>query len=265
MHRIDVPSATVDHLFTEGSPTAGVPATQVSASWMNDVQENIMAVLSAAGVTPTKGRAADLLDAIVGSTKGRLIGVQTFNSNGTYTPTAGTTSVVVEGVGGGGGSGGVPATSASQGGISASGSPGAYAKGRFTTGFSGVAVGVGTAGAAGTSSGNGGSGGTTSFGALMSIPGGGGSPFGQVGSSSTNSPAGSAAGAPTGGNIASSVGVAPQFALLAAPAIVSLTQSVFSLLGKPGSGGTGGYAPPSTAASAGTAGNIGTLIIWEYA
>lgn len=64
MHRIDVPSATVDHLFTEGSPTAGVPATQVSASWMNDVQEEIVSVLTASGITPVKGVQNQLLQAI---------------------------------------------------------------------------------------------------------------------------------------------------------------------------------------------------------
>lgn len=66
MHRIDVPSATADHKFTEGSPTGGVPATTVSGDWLNDVQENIMAVVEAGGVTPIKGRASDLLVAIRG-------------------------------------------------------------------------------------------------------------------------------------------------------------------------------------------------------
>ncbi|WP_339500227.1 hypothetical protein [Pseudomonas silesiensis] len=64
MHRIDVPSATVDHLFTEGSPTAGVPATIVTADWMNDVQEEVMSVLEAAGIAPVKGTQDQLLKAI---------------------------------------------------------------------------------------------------------------------------------------------------------------------------------------------------------
>lgn len=64
MHRIDVSSATPDHQFTEGSPTAGVPATQVSASWMNDVQEELVSVLAAASITPVKGTQDQLLAAI---------------------------------------------------------------------------------------------------------------------------------------------------------------------------------------------------------
>lgn len=64
MHRIDGPSATVDNLFTEGSPAGGVAATVLSAVWLNDLQENLVAVLEAAGVALTKGREFDLLDSI---------------------------------------------------------------------------------------------------------------------------------------------------------------------------------------------------------
>lgn len=64
MHRIDVPSAAPGGLFTEGSPAGGIPATTVSGDWLNDLQENIMDVLTAGGVTATKGRAADLAEAI---------------------------------------------------------------------------------------------------------------------------------------------------------------------------------------------------------
>lgn len=64
MHRIDGPTAAPGGMFTEGSPTGGLPATIVSDDWLNDVQENLMAVLAAASITPTKGRAADLLDAM---------------------------------------------------------------------------------------------------------------------------------------------------------------------------------------------------------
>src|ERR1700752_598272 len=45
---------------------------------------------------------------------GRLIGIQTFTSNGTYTPTTGTTSIVAYIVGGGGGGGGCQATGVGQ-------------------------------------------------------------------------------------------------------------------------------------------------------
>lgn len=65
MHRIDVPSATVDGLFTEGSPTGGVPATVVSDDWLNDLQENVIKVIEEAGITLVKGDYTQLLAAIV--------------------------------------------------------------------------------------------------------------------------------------------------------------------------------------------------------
>lgn len=74
MHRIDVPSATPDHLFTEGSPTGGVPATIVPADWLNDLQENVCQAILSSGLPLTKGRALDLFDAITAVATG---GVQT--------------------------------------------------------------------------------------------------------------------------------------------------------------------------------------------
>jgi hypothetical protein len=64
MHRIDVPSATPDNEFTEGSPTGGVPATVVSASWLNDIQEELISILVAAGIVPVKGVQDQVIAAI---------------------------------------------------------------------------------------------------------------------------------------------------------------------------------------------------------
>ena len=68
MHRIDHSTADVTDplkpLFTEGNPGLGAPATVVTDDWLNDVQENIMKVLEAAGITPTKGDEEDLYDAL---------------------------------------------------------------------------------------------------------------------------------------------------------------------------------------------------------
>ncbi|NWB92342.1 hypothetical protein [Pseudomonas agarici] len=64
MHRIDGPGATVDNKFTDGDVVGAVPATVVTDDWLNDVQENVMAVLDAAAIPPVKGRANDLLDGI---------------------------------------------------------------------------------------------------------------------------------------------------------------------------------------------------------
>lgn len=64
MHRIDGPGATPNDLFTEGSPTGGVPATVVTANWLNDLQENVCQVIEGAGLTLTKGKYDQLLLAI---------------------------------------------------------------------------------------------------------------------------------------------------------------------------------------------------------
>lgn len=64
MHRIDTPSATAEHTFTEGSPTGGVPATVVSDDWLNDLQENVCRAVEAAGITLSKGDYNQLLNAI---------------------------------------------------------------------------------------------------------------------------------------------------------------------------------------------------------
>ena len=64
MHRIDGPGATVDNKFTDGDPVGGVQATLVTDDWLNDMQEEVMSVLAAAGITPVKGTQNQLLGAI---------------------------------------------------------------------------------------------------------------------------------------------------------------------------------------------------------
>lgn len=65
MHRIDSASATPEKQFTEGSPSGGVPATVVTAPWLNDVQENICYVIEQRGFTLVKGDKTQLLQAIL--------------------------------------------------------------------------------------------------------------------------------------------------------------------------------------------------------
>lgn len=50
MHRIDTATATPDHKFTEGDPAVPVAATTVSAEWLNAVQEELVAVITGAGL-----------------------------------------------------------------------------------------------------------------------------------------------------------------------------------------------------------------------
>lgn len=136
---------------------------------------------------------------------GRLIGVQVFSTPGAsvYTPTAGTNSVLVECVGGGGGGVGVPSVASGYKSGGSGGWGGSYAKSRYTSGFSGLTVTVGAGGAGGPSTGGHGFvGGTTSFGSLISCPGGSGGLY-LTPTNSTNA-AISYQGptpAPTGGNI----------------------------------------------------------------
>ena len=109
----------------------------------------------------------------VSAMTGRLLNVRVFNAAGTstYTPTTGTNRVEVEIQGGGGGGGGSLAVSGANVCVGSPGSGGSWALGEFTSGFSGVTLTVGASGAGGTGAG-GSNGGSTSFGALMTAPGG---------------------------------------------------------------------------------------------
>lgn len=50
--------------FTDGNPSGGVPATIVPAAWLNAVQEEILAVVEAAGLAPSGADLAQLLAAL---------------------------------------------------------------------------------------------------------------------------------------------------------------------------------------------------------
>ena len=69
MHRIDTSTATPDHKFTEGNPAVPVAATTVSAAWLNAVQEELVAVITGAGLELQKSDNGQLFRAI-----GKLIG-----------------------------------------------------------------------------------------------------------------------------------------------------------------------------------------------
>lgn len=64
MHRIDGPGATVDGKFTEGDPVGGIQATVVTDDFLNDVQEELISILVAAGVAPVKGTQDQALQSI---------------------------------------------------------------------------------------------------------------------------------------------------------------------------------------------------------
>lgn len=214
---------------------------------------------------------------------GSLIGVQVFTSTGTYTPTPGTNSVVVEVQGGGGGGGGSPAAAAGQSGISGGGGGGAYARSRITSGFSGVTVTVGAGGTAGSAGGNGGNGGTSSFGALVSCPGGGAGLASGTSAVPGLQGGGLGAAISTGGSIVNSQGspggqgivVATSFGYggggggsyfggganpqggtgSSAPGVAAVSK---------GAGGSGGFTAASGSAQVGGAGAAGIVIVHEY-
>ena len=65
MHRIDSSTATPDNRFTEGDPTIPIAATTVTAAWLNGVQEELVAILVAAGIAPNKASNVQVLSAIL--------------------------------------------------------------------------------------------------------------------------------------------------------------------------------------------------------
>lgn len=64
MHRIDTATATPDNKFTEGDPAVPVAATTVSAEWLNAVQEELVAVITGAGLELKKSDNGQLWQAI---------------------------------------------------------------------------------------------------------------------------------------------------------------------------------------------------------
>ena len=64
MHRIDGPAAAPGGFFTEGDPNVGTPATVMTDDWANAVQEELVAVIAAAGIGLSKPSNAQLLAAL---------------------------------------------------------------------------------------------------------------------------------------------------------------------------------------------------------
>lgn len=65
MNRIDTTGATAENQFTVGNPLGGAPATVLGAEFMNDLQEELLAVIEAALLTPTKGLQTQILQAVL--------------------------------------------------------------------------------------------------------------------------------------------------------------------------------------------------------
>jgi hypothetical protein len=283
-----VPSAgLVNGKFVDENPLTGTPGSLIPANWGNGVTEEIVSVIKAGDLTPDEGNNTQLLAAIKtvaasdGITPGRLIGIRVFTSNGTYSATKGTQSVVVEMVGGGGAGGSSAATSSTQVASASGGFAGSYAKGRFSSGFNSVAVTIGAGGAAASAGANsGGTGGTSSFGSLMSAPGG----IGGIGATPVTAPwlgASSNVGPgvpPFGANIVGFAGEPGGYGVALAGGCAgaggsgpfgSGGHSPVAGGGRSGSGygagSSGSNTPPGYAAGASVNGCPGIVIVYEYA
>ena len=198
-----IPVATANRLTCRTAAGAGVSVTQGGEAYVYGDGANILQqpMQVAAATAPTHAM-------LLGQATGRLLGVTTYATVGTFTftpnPLAKSWEIEVQGVGGG--TGGVGTTVAGQSKIVPGGGAGGYAKSYITTPFASATVVVGAGGAPGNSTPTDGqNGGSSSFspaaGTVMVATGGQGSqgqasPIampGQVG--------GPSGGTATGGNV----------------------------------------------------------------
>lgn len=207
-------------------------------------------------------------------TQGRTLAVKTFLGAGifTYTRTPGTRLIQVYGMGGGAASAGLPACATGYVAVAQSGSPGARAFAMYQAGFDTAIVTVGAGGAsvaANDSGQNGEDGGTSSFGSLLTLPGGKGGTFAMTNSASGISAyAGTSAAAPSGtGILGSSYGiVAPVAFINTAGMFGGIDCNGQGLEGtNNGLGGMGQYTNTAAATDSTptNAGNDGGFLIYE--
>lgn len=200
--------------------------------------------------------------ALMKHAEGRLLAVQRFASNGTYTPTPGMRICIVYGCGAGGGGGGTPGIGASPpaGAVAGGGGSGTYAKHIFSAADIGaskaVVIGLGGAGGGpGAAPGsNGSSGGNTTLGGtLLVLPGGGGGFAPNVTSDDAQITTGGSAGA-----FASAVGGTNLVPLMsnsgANGILVGISTSLYGGGGKGGAGFLGVEGPGGGSNSNGAAG-----------
>lgn len=165
------PAATsAPGFFTDGDPGISLPATVVQADWANGVTEEQIAIIQAAGLTPSKGDLTQVLQAIrilVSPTNEQLL-----VSGTSFTVPAPKLKVTIFGAGGGSG-----------GGDYAGGGGGGETVILHLTGLtigSTLAYAIGAGGTAGAAGVNGGAGGSTTFNSIVANGGAGGT-FGTVG------------------------------------------------------------------------------------
>ncbi|EGH6632790.1 hypothetical protein IE021_001338 [Escherichia coli] len=217
----------------------------------------------------SKENVPDMLQYLtLGDGTGRLLGVQTFGSSGTYKKSPGVKKIIVEAVGGGGASGNLSATAPDNCGVSPAGSPGAYGKAFYYQNIpESVPVTIGSGGVGGAGSGgSGGDGGQTSFGSLLVCPGGKGSqqrqqvpPFSGGSATEASPPTGSGIlfHSVSRSNLCGTLGLGDDQA-------IGIESTITTNLGVYGTGGTGKYNPANSGPSRGNDGYQGYIIVWEY-
>ncbi|EOU7303960.1 hypothetical protein ACOKA8_003490, partial [Citrobacter freundii] len=211
--------------------------------------------------------------------EGRLIGVVTITTSGTYTPTPGTKSIVVEVQGAGGAGGAAGIVSGANIAMGGGGSAGAYAVSRLISGFSGLPVTIGAKGSGRNQDYSGKSGGATSFGTITAAGGIGGQAIGATPPFVVSAVGGATA---SGGNIVNITGSSSLSGIaLSASSATSGTggSSPLGSGGGPrsvtiagdnasgfGAGGSGAInRPGATGDLLGGDGSNGVVIVWEYA
>ncbi|MBH3002278.1 phage tail protein [Serratia ureilytica] len=165
--------------YTNGNVAQGIPPTIINAEMLNTFQRELVNIVEGAGISLDPSNDSQVLEAVRKLlSPGRLLNVKTFTTSGTYTPTPGTKSIIVEGVGGGGGSGGSFKTQTGYYTGTGGGGAGGYFKTRLTSLPNSVTISIGKGGKGGIGGASptaGENGGQTSFGTFAQASGGNGS------------------------------------------------------------------------------------------
>ena len=278
-------TADVNGEWTNGNVAAGTTPTILDAAWLNTVQRELANIVTSSGLNLDPNDDTQVMAALKKMLqKGRLLNVRAITTSGTYTPTPGTTSILVEAVGGGASGANCASTSATTFGAAGGGGSGTYVKALFNTLPSTVAVTIGSGGngaAPGANAGN--PGGQTTFGSLLTAPGGTASIAGFIGTTITGS-SGSVNGSP--GTVTGDTVITNLPGMAGGPAFSLNTTLNISGLGGSNPLGTGGWAgiaggggrpasgygsgsggvnqPANTTSVTGISGQPGAVIVYEY-
>jgi hypothetical protein len=276
-HPLPVPSGgTGDATFTAYAPVCG-------GTTSTGALQQATTGLSSSGFVLTSNGSSALPSWQASGSSGAFtsINIQTFTSSGTYTPTAGMISCIVEAVGGGGAGGGSNNSVSGWGGGAGGGSAG-YSRGTFSAAAIGASqtVTIGSGGI-GVNASTGGNGGNTTFGALLTANGGHGGAAGA--GSSFGIAAGGVGGTASGGSVningnqgnyvcspASNLSISGKGAdsILGIGGPSTVTPLSTTLAGKNatgyGAGGGGGNASNTATTTAGGAGTGGIVIVTEF-